>query len=54
MTYPSWGRFAQANAAMGLRGKLIVWHAEATEVLAKFLPDQVGEISTRGGDGGGR
>lgn len=45
------GRHDAANAAMKARGKLIVWHAEATEDLNRFFPDHAGEIQTRGGGG---
>ena len=42
------GRLEAANAAMGLRGALVVWHAEATKELAAHFPEFASEIQTRG------
>lgn len=43
------GRHLAANAAMGLRGKAIVLHADATEALYANYPDFAQDISERGG-----
>jgi len=42
-----------ANAAMKVRGKVIVLHAEAMEDLDKYFPDHASEIQVRGGGGRG-
>ena len=47
------GRLDAANAAMGLYGELIVWHAKATVALREHFPEFADEIQTRG-PGGGR
>lgn len=41
-------RLAAANAAMGLRGELIVWHAMATDAMTTHFPEFSAEIQTRG------
>jgi len=55
------GRLGAANAAMGLRGKLIVWHSEATASMREFYPDFADEVQGGNDDdivafgpGGGR
>ncbi len=45
------GRLAAANAAMRLRGELIVWHADATDALHQNFPEFASEIQTRGPGG---
>jgi hypothetical protein len=40
-----------ANAAMGLRGELIVWHSNATAMMHAYFPEFASEIQTRGGGG---
>ena len=47
------GRHDAANAAMGLRGELIAWHARATEELRKHFPEMGADIQVRGGGGRG-
>lgn len=42
------GNLEAANAAMGLYGKLVVWHCEATEAMAKHFPEFASQIQTRG------
>lgn len=45
------GNLEAANAAMGLRGELITWHAKATEAMYKHFPEFASEIQTRGPGG---
>lgn len=47
------GRLAAANAAMGLRGELITWHAKATVAMREHFPEFADEVQAFG-PGGGR
>lgn len=46
------GNLKAVSAVMGLRGKLDVWHAEATAEMDRLFPEFSDEIQTRGGGGG--
>lgn len=45
------GNLRAANAAMGLRGDLVSWHAKATEALYELFPEFASEIQARGPGG---
>lgn len=47
------GRLEAANAAMGARGKLVVWHYEVTKDMNEHFPEFASEIQTRGPGGRG-
>lgn len=47
------GRGMAANAAMKMRGKVVVLHAEMTEALDTHYPELSSGIQTRGGGGRG-
>ncbi len=48
------GRNEAANSAMGILGKAMVLHAEATEALSRHYPQLADGVMVRGGGGSGR